>query len=128
MLRQADAWLTSHVMTPALLNFAKATRQSVFACSRLFWFLAGLVGMYRSPNLIVLCVFSAFTAWMLYSASLRADMRTRSHLEFRLLGLSILALFLVRGVAAGVWAGTEFWLLVTLAQYSSVIPDPRGTR
>lgn len=105
----------------------RTTRQSNAAVARLFWFLAAIDGYCHATNFVSLITFSGMTAFMLVAGSLHADRHTRSRFSFRVLGLGLLLLFIIRALLTRTWAGTEFWLFVLFAQYAPVatIPYPR---
>lgn len=56
-----------------------------------------------------------------FTATLRANTPTVSLRLFRLLGLVCFAYDVVQGTLTGAWAGTEFWMLVLIAEYAATI-------
>ena len=71
-----------------------------------------------------LCVLTMLTA------SIRADVPTRSSLFFRMLALLFFLLDLLNGATMAEWTGTEFWILVLIAEYAATIrtvPPRAGT-
>ena len=121
MLTELDAWLGKTLFQPPIIKLCQLTRQSQFAVSRLFWFIAALDGFWRSDTLISSVIFGALSIVMMLTASLRADLPTRSSFLMRMIALLLLALDLIGGAATGKWAGTEFWLFVLIAEYAATI-------
>jgi hypothetical protein len=91
------------------------TRQSQFAVSRLFWFIAALDGFYRAETLLASVIFGVLSLIMMVTASLRADSPTRSSFWMRMIALLLLVIDILAGAITGAWAGVEFWLFVLLA-------------
>ena len=116
-----DLWIGKTLFVPPIVRFCQLTRQSQFAVSRLFWFVAALDGFYRAETLFFAILFGALSVVMMVTASLRADMPTRSSVWFRMLGLVLLCVDLVTGAVTGAWAGTEFWVFVLIAEYAATI-------
>jgi hypothetical protein len=116
-----DLWIGKTLFLPPIVKFCQWTRQSQFAVSRLFWFIAALDGFYRADTLFASVVFGGMSLVMMVTASLRADLPTRSSLVFRMLALAFLLLDLMSAVVTGSWAGIEFWLLVLIAEYAATI-------
>jgi hypothetical protein len=121
MLTELDAWLGKTLFQPPIIKLCQLTRQSQFAVSRLFWFIAALDGFWRSDTLISSVIFGALSIVMMLTASLRADLPTRSSFLMRMVALLLLALDLIGGAATGKWAGAEFWLFVLIAEYAATI-------
>ncbi len=98
--------------------------------SRLFWFVAALDGFYRADTALAAILFGVLSVAMMVTASLRADMPTRSSMWFRMFALAFLLFDLAAGIVTGAWAGTEFWLFVLIAEYASTIRTipPRETK
>jgi hypothetical protein len=103
------------------MKLCQMTRQSQFAVSRLFWFIAALDGFYRAETLLSSLIWGAMSIVMMITAAARADHPTVSFVFFRLLALAFLMLDLVRGLATEQWAGVEFWLLALVAEYAATI-------
>jgi hypothetical protein len=97
------------------------TRQSQFAVSRLFWFVAALDGFYRAETMFGSVLFGALSIFMMLTASLRADMPTSSSMMFRMIALAFLILDVIGGLVSGEWLGAEFWIFVLIAEYAATI-------
>lgn len=120
-LTSIDLWIGKTLFLPPIIKFCQVTRQSQFAVSRLFWFIAALDGFYRSDTWFASVMFGGLSLFMMITASLRADMPTRSSLFFRMLALLFLAMDVLRGLTMGEWAGVEFWVFVLIAEYAATI-------
>jgi hypothetical protein len=120
-LTDIDAWIGKTLFLPPIIKLCQVTHQSQHAVSRLFWFVAALDGFYRATDLISSVLFGGMSLVMMVTASLRADMPTRSSLLFRMLALAFLFFDLIKGATLGDWKGTEFWVLVLAAEYASTI-------
>ena len=120
-LTSIDLWIGKTLFLPPIIKFCQVTRQSQFAVSRLFWFIAALDGFYRSDTWFSSVMFGGLSLFMMITASLRADMPTRSSLLFRMLALLFLAMDVLRGVTMNAWAGVEFWIFVLIAEYAATI-------
>jgi hypothetical protein len=120
-LTAIDTWIGKSLFTPLIIRFCQLTRQSQFAVSRLFWFIAALDGFYRAETLISSVIWAAMSASMMVTASMRADHPTSSFRFFRLLSVLFLAMDLIKGAGTGEWAGCEFWLFVLVAEYAATI-------
>lgn len=116
-----DLWIGKKLFVPPIIKFCQLTRQSQFAVCRLFWFVASLDGFYRADTLITSVMFGVMSLFMMLTASLRADMPTRSSAWFRLLALGFLILDMIQGALIGKWAGIEFWLFVLIAEYAATV-------
>ena len=129
-IETTDLWIGKTLFVPPIIRFCQLTRQSQFAVSRLFWFVAALDGFYRADSLFSSILFGVLSIFMMITASMRADMPTRSSMWFRMFALAFLILDLGAGVVTGEWAGTEFWLFVLIAEYASTIRTlpPRGAK
>jgi hypothetical protein len=124
-----DHWVGKTLFVPPIIKLCQLTRQTQFAVSRLFWFIAALDGFYHADTLFSSVLWGGMSVVMMITASQRADHPTASFVFFRMLGLVFLALDLLKGAFTGEWAGVEFWLLVLLAEYASTIRTvpPRET-
>jgi hypothetical protein len=124
-----DHWIGKTLFVPPIIKLCQLTRQTQFAVSRLFWFIAALDGFYHADTLFSSVLWGGMSVLMMITASQRADHPTTSFMFLRLLGVAFLALDLVKGAVTGEWAGTEFWLLVLIAEYASTIRTvpPRET-
>ena len=49
-LTSVDVWIGRTLFLPPIIKFCQLTRQSQFAVSRLFWFLAALDGFYQADS------------------------------------------------------------------------------
>jgi hypothetical protein len=125
-----DHWIGSTLFVPLIIKLCQLTRQSQFAVSRLFWFIAALDGFYRAETLFWSILWGGMSVLMMITASQRADRPTASFMFFRMLSLVFLGFGLVKGATTGEWAGTEFWVLVLIAEYAATIRTipPRETR
>jgi hypothetical protein len=125
-----DAWLGRTMFVPLVVRVCQLTRQTQYAVSRLFWFIAALDGFYRAESALTSVLFGVISLMMAVSASLRADSPTRSFLWFRLMAVAFFLLDLLDSLATGEWAGIEFWVLVLIAEYASTIRTipPRQTK
>jgi hypothetical protein len=130
IIETVDLWIGKNLFVPPIVRFCQLTRQSQFAVSRLFWFVAALDGFYRADTVFSAVLFGVLSLVMMVTASLRADMPTRSSMWFRMLSLAFLVLDLAAGAVRGAWAGSEFWLFVLIAEYASTIRTipPRETK
>ena len=120
-LTDIDVWIGKTLFAPPIIKFCQVTGQTQFAASRLFWFVAALdqLRVARTPGAQILA--GLFCVLMMLTASLRADLPTRSSLWFRMLALVFLVQDVVRGVATRDWLGIEFWILVLIAEYAGTI-------
>jgi hypothetical protein len=116
-----DRWIGKTLFVPPIIRFCQLTRQSQFAVSRLFWFVAALDGLYRADTIFSAILFGGLSVVMMVTASLRADSPTRSSMWFRMFAIVLLAADLANGAVTGEWAGIEFWLFVLIAEYASTI-------
>jgi len=116
-----DFWIGKTLFVPPIVRLCQLTRQSQYAISRLFWFIAALDGFYRAETLFSSIVFGVLSLIMMVTASMRADSPTISSVWFRMLALALLALDLAKGFATDDWAGCEFWLFVLVAEYAATI-------
>lgn len=118
---EIDQWIGKTLFVPPIIKLCQLTRQSQFAVSRLFWFIAALDGLYRADTLFMAIIWGGMSIVMMITAARRADNPTTSLVFFRLLGIAFLVLDLFKGVTLGQWAGTEFWLFVLIAEYAATI-------
>lgn len=130
MMSRIDHWIGSTLFVPPIIKLCQLTRQSQYAISRLFWFIAALDGFYRAQTLIASVLFGLTSLFMMVTASLRADMPTRSSFVLRMFALALLAIDILGGAITGKWAGTEFWFFVLVAEYAATIRTipPRESR
>jgi hypothetical protein len=120
-MAKLDHWIGKTLFLPPILKLCQLTRQSQYAVSRLFWFVAALDGLYRAETLFGSVLWGGLSLIMMFSAGRRADHPTKSFLLFRMLALTFLVLDLVKGAATGEWAGIEFWVFVLTAEYAAII-------
>ena len=118
---KVDHWIGRTLFVPPIIKFCQLTRQSQFAVSRMFWFIAALDGFYRAETLSGSVLWGGISVMMMIGATRRADVPTASFLLFRLFAIVLLVLDLLRGAAIGEWAGIEFWLFVLIAEYAAII-------
>lgn len=121
MLTQIDLWIGKTLFVPPIVKLCQITRQSQFAVSRLFWFIAALDGFYRAETMFGSVLFGALSIFMMLTASLRADMPTSSSMVFRMIALAFLIIDVIGGAATGEWLGAEFWVFVLIAEYAATI-------
>lgn len=120
-LTNIDLWIGKTLFVPPIIRICQLTGQSQFAISRLFWFIAALDGFYRAETLVSSVIFGGMSVVMMLTASLRADMPTRSSVWFRMLALGFFVIDLLQGARTGKWLGTEFWVFVLIAEYAATI-------
>jgi|TARA_R110002124_G_scaffold152568_1_gene319458 hypothetical protein len=118
---KVDHWIGKTLFVPPIVKLCQLTRQSQFAVSRLFWFIAALDGFYRAETLFGSFLWGGLSIVMMVSAARRADSPTASFMFFRLLAVLMLAIDFIRGAATGEWAGIEFWIFVLVAEYAAII-------
>lgn len=130
-LAKIDSWIGKTLFIPPIIKLCQVTRQSQFAVSRLFWFIAALDGFYRAETLFASILWGGLSVIMMITATRRADAPTMSFMFFRMLGVLFLILDLLSSAATGLWAGVEFWVLVLIAEYAAtirVIPPPESAK
>ena len=120
-LAEVDHWIGKTLFVPPIIKFCQLTRQSQYACSRLFWFVVSLDGLYHAHSLGAYVFWGGLSVLLAFTATLRANTPTVSLRLFRLLGLVCFAYDVVKGTRTGAWAGTEFWMLVLIAEYAATI-------
>ncbi|GAA4647611.1 hypothetical protein GCM10023115_55730 [Pontixanthobacter gangjinensis] len=116
-----DHWIGKTLFVPPIIKLCQLTRQSQFAVSRLFWFIAALDGFYRAETLLGSVLWAGLSVLMMFAAAQRADTPNTSFIFFRLLAMVMLVVDIVRGFATGEWAGIEFWVFVLIAEYAAII-------
>jgi hypothetical protein len=121
IFEKIDHWIGSTLFIPPIIKLCQMTRQSQFAVSRLFWFIAALDGFYRAETLFSSILWGGLSVLMMITATKRADAPTASFMFFRMLSLVLFILDIVRGVVTGIWAGSEFWIFVLVAEYAATI-------
>ena len=118
---KVDHWIGRTLFVPPIVKLCQLTRQSQFAVSRLFWFIAALDGLYRAASLFGAILWGVISLAMMVSAAWRADSPTASFMFFRLLAMLFLVLDVLKGAVTGEWAGFEFWIFVLVAEYAALI-------
>jgi uncharacterized sodium:solute symporter family permease YidK len=121
MVTSVDFWIGRMLFLPPIIMICRLTRQSQFAVSRLFWFIAALDGLYRSDTWVSVILFGLLSIFMMVSASLRADVPTYSVRSIRMLAVGALLIYVGVGIVTGEWDGIEFWVLVLFAEYAATI-------
>lgn len=121
MFAKIDLWIGKTLFVPPIIKLCQLTRQSQYAVSRLFWFIAAMDAFYRAETLFSSILWGGMSIVMMVSATRRADMPTASLLFFRMLALAFLGIDIGQGAATGEWAGTEFWIFVLIAEYAATI-------
>lgn len=124
-----DHWIGKTLFIPPIIKLCQLTGQTQFAVSRLFWFIAALDGFYHAETLFTSILWGGMSVLMMITASQRADHPTASFMFFRMLAVVFLLLDLLKGGVTGEWGGTEFWILVLIAEYAATIRTlpPRET-
>ena len=116
-----DAWVGKTLFIPPIIRLCQVTRQSQFAVSRLFWFIAALDGFYQAETLFSSILWGGLSVLMMITATKRADDPTASFMIFRMLSVLFLIVDVVKAVSTGEWAGVEFWLFILVAEYAATI-------
>jgi uncharacterized membrane protein len=120
-LTQIDTSIGKTLFLPPIIKLCQQTRQTQFAVSRLFWFIAALDAFYRAETMFSSVLWGGLSVIMMVLAARRADTPTASFMFFRMLALAALIVDLIKGAATGAWAGAEFWLFVLVAEYAATI-------
>lgn len=121
ILAKVDQWVGKTLFLPPIIKFCQVTRQTQFACSRLFWFIAALDGFYRAETMFSSILWGGTSVFMMFTAARRADAPTQSFMLFRLLGIAFLVSDVVTSCFNGIWGGTEFWLFALIGEYAATI-------
>ncbi len=116
-----DHWIGRTLFVPLIVKLCQTTRQSQFAISRTFWFLAAVDGFYYAETMFSSVLWGAVSLLMMVTAVTRADSPTRSMMWFRLIAIAALMIDVVIGIGTSAWFGIEFWVLVLIAEYASTI-------
>jgi len=116
-----DAWVGKTLFIPPIIRLCQVTRQSQFAVSRLFWFIAALDGFYQAETLFSSILWGGLSVLMMITATKRADDPTASFMIFRMLSVLFLIVDVVKAVSTGEWAGVEFWVFILVAEYAATI-------
>ena len=64
-LTRVDFWIGRTLFVPPIILVCRLTRQSQFAVSRLFWFIAALDGFYQSQTWVSLILFGSLSIFMM---------------------------------------------------------------
>ena len=121
MVTNVDVWIGKTLFVPIIIKFCQLTRQSQNAASRLFWFVAALGGFYHADNIVSAVMYGGLSLVMMCLAVRHAESPNRSMVWFRMLALAFLGMDVLAGLTAGKWAGSEFWVIVLLAEYAATI-------
>ena len=116
-----DAWIGKTLFIPPIIKLCQVTRQTQFAVSRMFWFIAALDGFYRAETLFSSILWGGMSVLMMITATRRADSPTVSFMFFRLIAILFFGLDLLMAAGSGQWAGVEFWVFVLIAEYAATI-------
>lgn len=116
-----DVWVGKTLFVPPIIKLCQLTRQSQYAISRLFWFITALDQLRIATTLTSQIIAGLFSIFMMFTASMRADMPAFSMMWFRMVALVFLLLDVVSGVASGIWRGVEIWVFVLFAEYAATI-------
>ncbi len=118
---KVDAWIGKTLFIPPIIKLCQVTRQTQFAVSRLFWFIAALDGFYRAETLFSSMLWGGMSVFMMVTATRRADIPTASFMFFRMLSIVFLIVDIAKAAVTGEWAGVEFWVLALTAEYAATI-------
>jgi len=118
---KVDEWVGKTLFIPPIIKLCQVTRQSQFAVSRLFWFIAALDGFYRAETLFSSILWGGMSVLMMITATKRADHPSASFMFFRMLAVLFLIIDVVKAASTGEWAGVEFWVFVLVAEYAATI-------
>jgi hypothetical protein len=120
-ITKVDAWIGKTLFIPPIIKLCHLTRQTQYAVSRLFWFIAALDGFYRAETLFSSLLWGGLSVVMMITAVRRADAPTKTFLFFRMLAVVFLALDIAKAQVTGELAGVEFWIFVLIAEYAATI-------
>lgn len=118
-----DVWIGKTLFVPPIIKFCQLTRQSQYAASRLFWFITALDQLRIATSLTSQIIAGLFSLFMMFTASLRADMPAFSMRWFRMMALALLVLDVLSSLRTGQWKGVEIWVLVLFAEYAATITN-----
>lgn len=121
LFAKIDEWIGKTLFIPPIIKLCQVTRQTQFAVSRLFWFIAALDGFYHAETLFWSILWGGMSVIMMITATRRADSPTASFMFFRMLAVFLFVLDALKGIATGEWAGVEFWIFVLIAEYAATI-------
>src|SRR3546814_12708922 len=80
-----DQWIGKTLFVPPIIKLCQLTRQSPFAVSRLFWFIAALDGFYRADTPFSSVLWGGISIFMMITPARRAARPTASFMFSRLL-------------------------------------------
>jgi surface polysaccharide O-acyltransferase-like enzyme len=118
---EADAWIGKTLFIPPIIKLCHLTRQTQYAVSRLFWFVAALDGFYRAETLFSSVLWGGVSVIMMIGAVRRADAPSPTFMWFRLLAVVMFLLALLKVAVTGEWGGAEFWIFILIAEYAATI-------
>jgi surface polysaccharide O-acyltransferase-like enzyme len=118
-----DVWIGKTLFVPPIIKFCQITKQSQYAVSRLFWFITALDQLRIASSLTSQIIAGLFSLFMMFTASLRADMPAFSMRWFRMMALALLILDVLSSLRTGQWKGVEIWVLVLIAEYAATITN-----
>ena len=118
-----DVWVGKTLFVPPIIKFCQITRQSQYAVSRLFWFITALDQLRIATSLTSQIIAGLFSLFMMFTATLRADMPAFSMRWFRMMALAFLALDIASSLTSGTWKGVEIWVFVLFAEYAATITN-----
>jgi hypothetical protein len=122
LFSKVDGWIGRTLFVPPIIKLCQVTRQSQYAVSRLFWFVAALDAFYYAETLFSSLLWGGMSVFMMVTAVRRADSPTASFMFFREVLLS---------AGSGEWEGAEFWIFILVAEYAATIrtiPPPAIAR
>jgi hypothetical protein len=121
LFSKVDEWIGRTLFVPPIIKLCQVTRQSQYAVSRLFWFVAALDAFYYAETLFSSVLWGAMSVVMMVTAVRRADSPTASFMFFRLLAAFMFVLEVLLSAGSGEWEGAEFWILILVAEYAATI-------
>lgn len=121
LMADLDRWISRTLFAPVLIEFCELTRQTPFAASRLFLFLAMMDGFYTAQDEFGLALFGSLGFYMAVRASTWADSTAKSYPLVRAIVWAIVFYGIMKGCLTGEWVGTEFWILVVMSEYAKLI-------
>jgi hypothetical protein len=116
-----DEWVGKILFVPPIIKLCQVTRQSQYAVSRLFWFVAALDAFYYAETLFSSVLWGGMSVFMMVTAVRRADSPAASFMFFRLLAIFMFVLDVLLSAASGAWGGAEFWIFILVAEYAATI-------
>jgi hypothetical protein len=131
LFSKVDGWIGRTLFVPPIIKLCQVTRQSQYAVSRLFWFVAALDAFYYAETLFSSLLWGGMSVFMMVTAVRRADSPTASFMFFRLLAAFMFVLEVLLSAGSGEWEGAEFWIFILVAEYAATIrtiPPPAIAR